>query len=299
MGCELDVLPMRADGIVDVDALRCALERPAAAGGRTLVALTHVQTDSSILQPAAQVGSLAKAHGALYLLDACQSVGALPVDFRHLRADFACATSRKWLRGPRGTGFLYARKASLASETLVGEPSCIDHCSVEWSSRYTYALAPDASRYELWEAPIAAHAGLALAVAFCREVGPERIFCRATALAARLRHGLTQIAGVVMRDAPRCFDEDAAAALGAGRCAHVTFEAESTLGLSSAQIHRELLARKTGTSVSGSRHTFDDRSWSRPAVVRMSPTYFNTEEEVDLVLRAVREILCGQEQGAR
>ena len=82
-GAALEVLPMRADGIADVDALEATLARgPADAAGRTLVALTHIQTDSSVVQPAARVGALCRAHRALYLLDACQSVGQLPISVR-------------------------------------------------------------------------------------------------------------------------------------------------------------------------------------------------------------------------
>ena len=289
-GCALEVLPMRADGIVDMDALQAALQAaPRHGGGRTMVALTHVASGGSIVQPAARVGELAKAHGALYLLDACQSVGAMPVDARALRADFLCGTGRKWLRGPRGTGFLYARRAALnGDEPLVGEPSTIDHVSVSWTSRDTYVMAPDARRYEMWESAIAARSGLAAAVTFCDHVGPAFILERATALAQRLRTGLASIDGVVVRDAPPSFDEATAAALGASRCAHVTFEAESTRGVSAAHLHAALFARRIGGSISPSTHTFDETLWKRPRVVRLSPSYFNTEVEVDAVISAVR-----------
>lgn len=292
-GCTLEVLPMRADGIVDIDALRIALESPPHAGGRTVVALTHIASGGSIIQPAERVGALAKSHGALYILDACQSVGAMPVDARALKADFLCGTGRKWLRGPRGTGFLYARKAALTgSEPLVGEPSTIDHTSVTWTSRETYALAPDARRYEMWESAHAARIGLAAAAAFCDDVGPAFIQQRSAELAQRLRSGLSQLPGVVLRDVPPSFDEVTAAELGAARCAHVAFEAESTLGLSATQLHAVLLAGKIGASVSPATHTFDDGLWKRPRVVRISPTYFNTEEEIDAVLAAVRASLA-------
>lgn len=100
-GCALEVLPMRKDGIIDVAALGEALR--AERSGRTVVSVQHVQTDSSIVQPAEVVGKLAKEHNAVYLLDTCQSIGALPVDVRALQCDFACGTGRKWLRGPRAS----------------------------------------------------------------------------------------------------------------------------------------------------------------------------------------------------
>lgn len=296
-GCSLDVLPMRDDGILDLDALRHALETPPsplARRCRTVVCLTHVASAGSLVQPAAEVGALAKRHGALFLLDACQSIGQLPVDVRALKADFACGTGRKWLRGPRGTGFLYCRRGALnGDEPLVGEPATIDHTSVRWTSRGSYALQPDASRYEMWESSLASRAGLAAAVRLCSAVGPDQVHARSRALAARLRAGLEKLGAsrLVLCDAPPSFDEAVAARLGASRCAHVTFEAESTLRMPASDIHAALLRMRIGASVSPPTHSFDERQWARPKVVRLSPTYFNTEQEVDEVIAAVGDIL--------
>lgn len=298
-GCTLEVLPMRSDGICDMEALKTALENPPrhlvgrGRGPRTVVCLTHVASAGSIVQPAAEVGVLAKQHGALYILDACQSIGQMPVDVRGLRCDFACGTGRKWLRGPRGTGFLYCRRGALSGEEpLVGEPATIDHTSVKWTSRDTYELAAGAARYEMWESSHASRAGLAAAAAFCSSVGPDVVSERSTALARRLRQGLSQLRGLVLMDAPSSFDEGVAESLGASRCAHVTFEAETTLRLTAEKIHKGLLEMGIGGSISPPTHSFDEALWRRPRVVRLSPTYFNTEEEVDRVVAAVREILC-------
>lgn len=297
-GCTLEVLPMRSDGIVDVDALSRALTSRSDPMQRTVVCLTHMQTSGSIVQPAARVGHIAKEHGALYILDACQTIGAMHVDVRALRCDFAAGTGRKWLRGPRGTGFLYARRGALAGEEpLVGEPTTIDHTSVQWTGRETYQLAADASRYELWESSLACRAGLAAAATLCAEEDPAAIFARATGLARRLRSGLTSIDGLVVRDAPPSFDEAVAESLGASRGAIVTFEVESTRALPAAEIHQQLVQRRIGASVSPPTHHFDEDVWARPPVVRLSPTYFNTEEEVDAVVAAVRDIVA--ERGVR
>mgnify|MGYP006091139359 CR=1 FL=1 len=168
----------------------------------------------------------------------------------------------------------------------------IDHTSVRWTSRDGYQVAPDATRYEFWESSIAARAGLAAAISFCiEEVGTARIAQLARARAERLRDGLAAIEGVVIRDAPACFSLETASTLGASRCAHVTFEAESTLQVGAKTIQAALLDRKIATSVSPSGHTFDDQLWARPLVVRASPSYFITEEEVDTAIAAVRDIL--------
>eukprot|EP00933_Yihiella_yeosuensis_P051074 TRINITY_DN48918_c0_g1_i1.p1 TRINITY_DN48918_c0_g1~~TRINITY_DN48918_c0_g1_i1.p1 ORF type:complete len:485 (+),score=97.59 TRINITY_DN48918_c0_g1_i1:61-1515(+) len=300
-GIKLQVLPMREDGIADVAALKAALEE-LPSGVRSLVALTHINTDSSIVQPAVEVGALAKAHGAVFLLDTCQSVGQIPVNVRAIGCDFACGTGRKWLRGPRGTGFLYARKGALPSavpprggnpegQALIGEPAMIDHVSVNWTSQLTYELAPGAQRFEMWESAEASKAALAAAVDFCQEVGPERIIELARALAKELRKRLAEISGITLRDAPPAFNESDAIAAGAGQCAIVTFEAESKLGITADEIKNALAERKIAVTVAPSFHTFDDKSWKRPSVVRLSPTYFNTESEISVVVDAVGEIL--------
>ena len=121
-GAQLEVLPMRADGVADVEALERALSATPP-GASTLVALTHVQTESSVVQPAERVGAACRAAGGdtLYMLDACQTAGILPLDVEALGCDFLAATGRKWLRGPRGTGFLYARRGALAPGGACGD----------------------------------------------------------------------------------------------------------------------------------------------------------------------------------
>eukprot|EP00927_Polykrikos_kofoidii_P049493 TRINITY_DN43540_c0_g1_i1.p1 TRINITY_DN43540_c0_g1~~TRINITY_DN43540_c0_g1_i1.p1 ORF type:complete len:448 (-),score=79.01 TRINITY_DN43540_c0_g1_i1:5-1348(-) len=290
-GAKLMVLPLRADGTADVEALKAALAasetRSESNPRRTLVALTHVQTNSSIVQPAAEVGALAKKYGAVFLLDACQSVGQMEVNVRALQCDFASGTGRKWLRGPRGTGFLYARRGCLAlgnSPSLVTEPSWIDHVGAPWIAPREYHLQPSALRYEMFEASEAARAGLAAAVDVCLKVGPKRISQLSRRLAARLEDGLAAVPGVTLREPPL------ALAL-AGRCAIVTFDA-MVLGMQAEEVRDALAERKIAVSVSPSSHSFDEAVRAKPPAVRVSPTYFNTEAEVDHVVEALREILA-------
>lgn len=300
-GCTVEVLPMLASGVVDVAALERALAGGGAAGSRALVALTHINSDCSVVQPAARVGALARSHGATYLLDACQSIGMIDVDVRALGADFACGTGRKWLRGPRGTGFLYARGEALperagAPNGLVGEPPVVDHTSVEWLARGAYELRPGGARvrYEMWENAVALRAGLAVAADEARALG--RLGDVPVRLAARLRAGLAAVPGVELRDAPAAFDDDAAAAEGASRAAIVCFvcagSAAGGRAVESQRVVDELAARRIGVSASPPRHTFDDTQWARPASVRASPSHLNTEAEVDALVAAVREIVA-------
>jgi selenocysteine lyase/cysteine desulfurase len=306
-GLKIVVLPMRPDGIIDIDALEKALQYDSGSSEteqpRTLVALTHVQTNSSIVQPAAAVGRLCLQYNALYLLDSCQSIGQLPVDVKDIGCTFACGTGRKWLRGPRGTGFLYARLDALPTESrqqnlakgqlknwLVGEPPMLDHAAAQWHQTTEYTLLPDARRYEMWECSVALRHGLMVAVDECITIGPAVIFARACALAQHLRIGLSFITGVVLRDASPTFDETAGT-----RCAIVTFEAESTLHIPAAQIAKALTECCISCTISPSTHSFNELHRKRPPTVRISPHYFNTEADVDAVINVMREVVLIQE----
>jgi selenocysteine lyase/cysteine desulfurase len=312
-GLKIVILPMRPDGIIDIDALEKALQydpgpfietdKP-----RTLVALTHVQTNSSIVQPAAAVGRLCLQYNALYLLDSCQSIGQLPVDVKVIGCTFACGTGRKWLRGPRGTGFLYARLDALPTESreqnlakgqqennwLVGEPPMLDHAAAQWHQATEYTLLPDARRYEMWECSVALRYGLTVAVDECIAIGPDVIFARVCALSQYLRNRLAYITGVVLRDAPSTFDETAAVAIGATRCAIVTFEVESILRIPAAQIAKVLTECCISCTVSPSTHSFNELPRKRPPTVRISPHYFTTEADVDVKLYYIIQELMGE-----
>lgn len=167
----------------------------------------------------------------------------------------------------------------------------LDHAAAAWTSRGTYEVKPGAARYEMWERSVALHVGLAVAAQECARVGPASIAVLSAHLAARLRGGLAAIPGVAIRDAPDAFNAEAAAAAGAGRCAIVAFEAATALGVDAQAIKVALGERKISASVAPSTHHFDDAQWSRPPAVRLSPSYYNTEGEVDAVLAAVRAIL--------
>ena len=307
-GVQLHVLPMQSDGVVDLESLEKSLQSMSSSS-RALVALTHIQTNSSIVQPAFAVGEIAKKHNAIFLLDTCQSIGQLPVNVRSLGCDFACGTGRKWLRGPRGTGFLYARKAVLPqtnqcggldhpSSDLVGEPAMIDHVSASWKSSKHYELSAGARRFEMWESSPALQSGLAAAIDACRTLGPDRIWKRASFLAEILREELQRIPGVRCRDAP---ESGAVAAATVGecvqrvQCAIVTFEA-SELGIASEDIKAALTERRIAVSVAPAFHTFMDNAWKLPSTVRLSPSYYNTQEDIHAVVQAIREILESKKQ---
>lgn len=265
-GATVEVVPDDAHGQLDVAALRRMLDDRV-----KLVAVTHVPTNGGLVNPAAEVGAVARAAGVPFLLDACQSAGQLPLDVETLRCDMLSATGRKFLRGPRGTGFLYVRRPLL--ERL--EPPLLDLHAATWTSRSTFEIRPDARRFENWESHVAGRIGLGVAVDYALRLGLESIRDRVTALAETLRARLAAVPGVAVRDK------------GAVRCGIVTFTKE---GEDAAAVQRRLRARAIHTSVSTAAYArLDLEARGLPALVRASVHYYNTEEEVDRFCAAVAE----------
>jgi len=257
-GCVIEVVPNDAEGALDVAALERMIDKRV-----KLIAITWVPTNGGLTNPAAAVGRVAGSHGIPYLLDACQAVGQMPVDVEAIGCDMLAATGRKFLRGPRGTGFLYVRQALLR----MLEPPMIDHFAAPWVAADRYELRDDARRFESWENNYAARAGLGVAVDYALALGLENIEARCRRLSNRLRTGLAEIPGVVLRDLGRdpsaivsftLADHDAAAVVAAAAKAGITIGASQP-----------------------SSTLLDAEARRLPPVVRASPHYYNTEEEVD------------------
>jgi selenocysteine lyase/cysteine desulfurase len=266
-GAVVEVVPNDEHGQLSVGALAGMLDERV-----RLVAVNHVPTNSGLVNPVAAIGQLTRGTGAFYLVDACQSVGQLPVDVDEIGCDMLSATGRKFLRGPRGTGFLYVRSSVLDQI----EPPMLDHYGAEWVSSDRYEMRPDARRFENWEASYACRLGLGAAIDYALEWGIEAIRDRAFGLAADLRERLDAVPGVDVRD------------VGRERCAIVTF---TIAGREAATVKAALAARRMNVTVSdatSARLDFEARDLD--AVVRASPHYYNDEVEVERFCEAVAQL---------
>jgi cysteine desulfurase/selenocysteine lyase len=261
----IDVVPSDATGELDIEALERMIDKRV-----RLIAITWVPTNGGLTNPAAAIGRIAKAHGIPYLLDACQAVGQMPADVAALNCDMLSATGRKFLRGPRGTGFLYVRKGFL--ERM--EPPVLDLYSATWVARDRYELRTDARRFENWENNYAARLGLGVAVDYALAIGLPAIETRCRFLAGRLRAGLGAIAGVNIRD------------LGRTPSAIVSFTME---GVDARDVVRKAEAAGITIGASSPSSTrIDAENRHLPDLVRASPHYYNTEEEVDRLVDLCR-----------
>lgn len=276
------VVPNDAHGQLDLAALEGMLAAPGAGRRVRLVAVSHIPTHMGLLQPAAAIGALTRRHGALFFLDATQSAGQLPLDVAALGCDLLCATGRKYLRGPRGIGFLYVR-ATVLPEL---RPPFIDLHAATWTGPDSYELRADARRFENWEMNYAAVLGLGAATDYALALGLEAIWARIDALATRLRAGLAAIPGVTLHDR------------GERRCGIVGF---GIAGLTPTAIRDALRARRdlpsgatarpinvtatTPTSTILEAETRAVRAWARSSV-----HCYNSEGELDEFLAAVETL---------
>jgi selenocysteine lyase/cysteine desulfurase len=257
-GAVVDVIPNYDYGQVSVKALHKLIDERV-----KLIAITHVPTNGGLVNPAIEIGRVARQAKILFLLDACQSVGQIPIDVQAIGCDMLSATGRKFLRGPRGTGFLYVRRSIL--EQL--EPPFLDLHAATWMTKDRYEIRADARRFENWETNYACKIGLGVAVDYALTWGLENIWARVSYIASTLRTYLNGIPHVQLHD------------MGARKCGIVTFTIDKW---DPQEIQRKLAEQKINVSVSlaeYSRLDMDKRGLA--SVVRASVHYYNSKEEIE------------------
>jgi cysteine desulfurase / selenocysteine lyase len=263
-GVEIVPVPDDNMGQIDVAALANMIDKRV-----RLIALNHVPTQGGLVQPAEAVGKIARAAGVPYLLDACQSVGQMPIDVDAIGCDFLSATGRKYMRGPRGTGFLYARRS--AYEAM--EPIFLDNHAARWTAADEYKVVADAKRFENWERYFAGVLGLATAADQAVELGMDAVWARICLLADGLRQRLATFRGIHLTD------------LGSVKGGIVTFAVD---GMEHTDIKAKLRAQSINCSVStrfSSRLDLEGRGLKD--VVRASVHIYNTEAELDRFVAAL------------
>ena len=263
-GAEIVVVPDDNHGQIDLGALERLID------SRTkLVSISHVPTQGGLVQPAEAVGRIANSAGVLYLLDACQSVGQLPVDVAKIGCDFLSMTGRKYLRGPRGTGFLYARAATTSGI----EPIFLDNHAAKWTGDNEYTLRGDARRFENWERYFAGVIGLRVATDQANELGMDAIWARLRELSEGLRARLATLRGIALTD------------LGQVKGAIVTFSVADADHLAIKDRLRQQAINVTVSTQFSSRLDLKNRGLLN--VMRASVHIYNTEAELDRFVSAL------------
>lgn len=266
-GVIIEVIPNDEYGQLSIDELKKRIDSRV-----KLIAITHVPTQGGLINPAEEVGKIAHEANIFYLLDATQSVGQMPIDVNRIKCQALCATGRKYLRGPRGTGFLFV------SNQVVKEldPPFLDLLAAEWTATNEYRIQPNAKRFETWETNYCNKIGLATAIDYALGWGLDAIWERVSYLSRLLRTRLEAISGVTIQD------------LGKHKCGIVTFTMN---GYTAQEISDKLRQKNINTSVSVAEYArLDMEARSLSSLVRASVHYYNTEEEIENFHKALSNL---------
>ncbi len=269
MGIKIVRLQNATDGGIDLNDLDLKLKtlHP------RLLSITHIPTNSGLVQPVKKIGEIANRYETIFLLDACQSIGQMKLDVKELKCDFLSATNRKFLRGPRGTGLLYISDKAL---DMGLEPLFLDMRGADWIEKDKYQLREGAMRFEDWEFAYALVLGTRAAIEYCLKIGEDKIWGRVKELADYTRLQLSAINKVRVLDR------------GPELGGLVTFHVKDS---DVTQITQKLLARKINV-VSSPRSVavidFDEKKV--PWAIRASPHYYNTKNEIDQFIEELKQV---------
>jgi selenocysteine lyase/cysteine desulfurase len=235
-----------------------------------LVAITWIPTYSGLVQDAEAVGAICERDGVPYLVDGCQAVGQLPIDIARLRCDYLAGTARKFLRGPRGIGFLVAADRALARGAY---PLYVDMRGAQWTAPEEFELAPGAGRFETWEFPTALVLGMGAAARYALDVGVPIAQARAWALAAYARERLATVPGIRVADRGATLSAIVTVQL-AGRAPDDVKVALRRLGINTSVSTRD-------------NAVIDETTHGAAPLLRISPHYYNTTGEIDRAIDAL------------
>ena len=269
-GVRLIHVPDLPEGGIDAQAVKEYIEKYTP----KLVSVSHVPTNSGLVQDVSSVGDICEQTGTAYLVDACQSVGQMNVDVSKIKCDFLSATMRKFLRGPRGGGFLYVSDRALEEGF---EPLMIDMRGADLTGPKEYKPRSGAMRFEGWENNYGVVRGASVAVDHALSVGLDDIEQYNRSISGRLREGLAKIDGV------RIWDK------GTHLCAIVTLHIRDA---DWKDVKDYMTSNRINSSVavrSNNQLDFGAGGKNVPWALRLSPHYYNTENEIDEVIRVLSE----------
>lgn len=271
-GVEIKVIPNDQDGNFQLAELEKAISPKT-----KLIAITHIASSTGGMMPIVEIGKIARKHHILYLVDACQSAGHVPLDVKEIDCDMLSVTGRKYMRAPRGTGFLYVRKEVQSKLKLL----LIDGFSTTSITETDFKMRDDARRFELFEKNKALLLGFGKAVDYILNIGVDRIWARIQFLSGLLRQKLKAIKGVTVNDT------------GSKQCGIVTFSIE---GVDADVVKNKLAEKQINVSVGLAKSTLIYMNKHHlDSVVRASVHYYNTDEEVAILCGALIELLKNQE----
>ena len=278
VGVEVVRAPDAPEGGIDPQAVRELIRRRRP----TLLALSWIPTNSGLVQPAERIGEICREAEVPCIVDACQAVGQISVDVGRLHCDYLAAATRKFLRGPRGIGFLYVSDRALQAGAY---PLTVDMHGADWTEPEAFALKPDARRFEQWEISHALVLGAGAAARYALRVGIETARERSWAIAAYVRERLAELGGVRVLDR------------GPALCAIATAE----LGGRNAEAVKLALRRRGINTSSPLREdaVIDMDEKGAASAIRISPHYYNTSHEIDHAIGALAEVLEAMEPTRR
>ena len=270
-GITVQVVPNDEQGNFQLEALEASIT------SRTkLIAITHIPSTAGAVLPIVEIGKIASKYGVLYMVDACQTVGQLPIDVKEIGCDILSVTGRKYLRAPRGTGFLFVKKDIQDQLELL----LVDGHSAELTSEDNYQPRPDGRKFELFEKNRALILGLGKAIAYALAIGIERIWQRIQLLSGELRSQLKTIESVNIHDA------------GTIQCGIVTF---SVTGITSQDIKARLSEKNINVSVGLAKSTLIYMNKNDLVdVVRASVHYYNTIDEINIFCKELTALTKGK-----
>jgi cysteine desulfurase/selenocysteine lyase len=256
-GAKLIIIPNDEKGNFRLTAFEAAITPQT-----KLIAVTHIPSAAGGMIPIIEIGKIARKHNILYLLDACQTVGHAPIDIKEIGCDMLSVTGRKYLRAPRGTGFLFVKREMLDKLKL----TFMDGHTVDWMTKDNYKVIAGAKRFEVYEKNRALTLGLGKAVDYALNIGMDRIWQRIQYLSDLMRQQLNSVDGIIVHD------------IGDQKCGIVTF---SIKGIDSLTVKNKLAKKHINVSVSLPKTTLIYMEKNHlDSVVRASIHYYNTEEEI-------------------